>query len=81
MVGPNASGKTTFLDIMAFLGQFVSDGLEAAVGDRTRNFQICYGREKVDHSSLPLRRKSRRIGENFWLNLGLIRSDMKCPSG
>lgn len=39
MVGPNASGKTTFLDVMAFLGQFVSDGLDAAVGNRTRNFQ------------------------------------------
>ena len=46
MVGPNASGKTTFLDIMAFLGQFVSDGLEAAVGDRTRNFQdLLWARE------------------------------------
>jgi predicted ATPase len=39
LVGPNASGKTTFLDVAAFLGRFVSDGLEAAVHERTQNFQ------------------------------------------
>ncbi len=39
LVGPNASGKTTFLDVVAFLGQLVSDGLEPAVNERTQNFQ------------------------------------------
>lgn len=39
LVGPNASGKTTFLDVVAFLGSLVSNGLEAAVGERTQNFQ------------------------------------------
>jgi len=39
LVGPNASGKTTFLDVVAFLARLVSDGPEAAVRDRTRNFQ------------------------------------------
>lgn len=39
LVGPNASGKTTFLDVVAFLGRFVSDGLEAAIHERTQNFQ------------------------------------------
>src|ERR1017187_10194786 len=39
LVGPNASGKTTFLDVVAFLGQLVSDGLEAAVGARSQNFE------------------------------------------
>lgn len=38
LVGPNASGKTTFLDVVSFLGQMVSDGLEAAVFERTNNF-------------------------------------------
>lgn len=38
LVGPNASGKTTFLDVVAFLSRFVSDGLEAAVSERTANF-------------------------------------------
>ncbi|MDP2785608.1 MAG: ATP-binding protein [Sulfurimicrobium sp.] len=39
LVGPNASGKTTFLDVVAFLGSLVSKGLEAAIGERTQNFQ------------------------------------------
>lgn len=39
LVGPNASGKTTFLDVVAFLGDLVSEGLEKAVGERTSNFQ------------------------------------------
>jgi predicted ATPase len=45
LVGPNASGKTTFLDVIAFLGQLVSDGPEAAVVERTQNFQdLVWGR-------------------------------------
>jgi len=39
LVGPNASGKTTFLDVISFLGRLVSDGPEAAIGERTRNFE------------------------------------------
>lgn len=39
LVGPNASGKTTYLDVIAFLGKLVADGLDAAIGDRTSNFQ------------------------------------------
>jgi predicted ATPase len=39
LVGPNASGKTTFLDVVAFLGHLVSEGVEAAVAERTQNFQ------------------------------------------
>ena len=39
LVGPNASGKSTLLDVVAFLGDMVSGGLEAAVEKRTRNFQ------------------------------------------
>ena len=38
LVGPNASGKTTFLDLIAFLGRLVSEGVDAAVGERTQNF-------------------------------------------
>ncbi|MEW5867219.1 MAG: ATP-binding protein [Bacillota bacterium] len=39
LVGPNASGKTTFLDVVAFLGRLVSDGLDTAVSERTHNFE------------------------------------------
>ncbi len=38
LIGPNASGKSTFLDVVAFLGRLVSDGVEAAVTERTENF-------------------------------------------
>lgn len=49
LVGPNASGKTSFLDIVAFLGQLVSEGLEAAVRTRTDNFQdLVWGRKDID---------------------------------
>jgi predicted ATPase len=38
LVGPNASGKTTFLDVISFINQLVSNGLESAINDRARNF-------------------------------------------
>jgi predicted ATPase len=37
LVGPNASGKTTFLDVVAFLQDLVTDGLDAALTNRTNN--------------------------------------------
>lgn len=39
LVGPNASGKSTLLDVIGFLGDLVSDGLDTAVECRTKNFQ------------------------------------------
>lgn len=46
LVGPNASGKTTFLDVVAFLGHLVSEGLDAAIYERTQNFRdLTWGRE------------------------------------
>lgn len=39
LVGPNASGKTTFLDVLTLLGKLVSEDLDAAVRDRTQNFE------------------------------------------
>lgn len=46
LVGPNASGKTTFLDVVSFLGRLVSDNLDAAIGERTQNFQdLVWGRQ------------------------------------
>ena len=46
-VGPNASGKSTLFDVVAFLGDMVRDGVDAAVEKRTRNFQdLVWGRSK-----------------------------------
>lgn len=45
LVGPNASGKTTFLDVIAFLGELLTDGLDAAVSRRSENIQdLTWGR-------------------------------------
>ena len=37
LVGPNASGKTTFLDVVSFLKDVVVDGLDVAIPNRTDN--------------------------------------------
>ena len=48
LVGPNATGKSTLFDVIAFLGDFVSHGLGAAVEKRTRNFQdLVWGRPRA----------------------------------
>ncbi|HEV7670007.1 MAG TPA: AAA family ATPase [Thermoanaerobaculia bacterium] len=54
LVGPNASGKTTFLDVVAFLGDLVSGGLEKAVGDRTANFQDLIWRREGERFELAI---------------------------
>jgi predicted ATPase len=47
LVGANATGKSTFLDTIAFLGRLVSDGLEAAVRERSENFDdLVFKRER-----------------------------------
>lgn len=38
LVGPNASGKSTFLDTVGFLGDLVNGGVEKAVYDRAEAF-------------------------------------------
>jgi predicted ATPase len=37
LVGPNATGKTAFLDVVSFLGDLVTEGVEAAVQQRSAN--------------------------------------------
>lgn len=45
LVGPNASGKTTFLDVVTFLGRLVDEGIDAAVAERTESFKdLLWGR-------------------------------------
>lgn len=46
LVGPNASGKTTFLDLVSFLGDLVTHGPEEAIRARTQNFvDLLWGRQ------------------------------------
>lgn len=45
LVGPNASGKTTFLDTVSFLGDLLTEGLDRAISKRTEDFRdLLYGR-------------------------------------
>jgi predicted ATPase len=45
LIGPNGSGKTTFLDALGFLGTLVRDGLHAAFEERTTNpVDLVWGR-------------------------------------
>ena len=39
LVGPNASGKTKFLDVISFLSQLILDGVEKATHERVNNFR------------------------------------------
>ena len=49
LTGPNASGKSTLLDVVSFLSDLVRDGLVEAVEKRTRNFQdLVWDRPKGD---------------------------------
>lgn len=54
LVGPNASGKTTFLDVVAFLGKFITDGLDAAIEERTQNLQDLFWARKGDKFELAI---------------------------
>lgn len=46
LVGPNASGKTTFLDVIAFLGQLVDEGVEIAIEERANSFRDLIWKQK-----------------------------------
>lgn len=49
LIGPNASGKSTLFDAIAFLGDLVTHGLDKAVRKRTANFQdLAWGRPEGD---------------------------------
>jgi predicted ATPase len=54
LVGPNASGKSTFLDVIAFLGQLVSNGLDRALGERSRNFEDLVWQRKGDRIEMAI---------------------------
>jgi len=54
LVGPNASGKTTFLDVFALLGRLVSSGLEATISERSYNLSDLLWEKKRTHFDLAI---------------------------
>jgi AAA15 family ATPase/GTPase len=67
LVGPNASGKTTFIDVIAFLGDLVRDGFAYAVKSRTLNWNDLLWMRKGDGFQLAVEVK---IPEEIQAKLG-----------
>ena len=86
LVGPNASGKTTFLDVVSFLGDLVADGLDFAVERRTLNFvDLLWGRsgttfEIAVEAEIPLDKraalKDRFDRLRYELKIGLVQDEL-----
>jgi predicted ATPase len=54
LVGANASGKTTFLDIVDFLGDLVSEGLEESIGKRAQTWNDLVWKRKFGSFQLAI---------------------------
>jgi predicted ATPase len=66
LVGPNASGKTTFLDVVSFLGHLVSESLDFAIKQRTENFHDLTWRRTGSQLELALEAKiPKEIRQRF----------------
>jgi len=57
LVGPNASGKTTFFDVLALLGRMVSNGLETAISERTHNLYDLFWEKSGSQFELAIEAK------------------------
>jgi predicted ATPase len=71
LVGPNASGKTTFLDVVHFLGDLIADGLDAAILRRAYRFQELLWAQSGDsfelavEAAIPEDRRRQPSGQAF----------------
>lgn len=54
LVGANASGKSTFLDVIAFLGDLVNDGLDSAISARAQQFKDLVWQRQGDRFELAI---------------------------
>ena len=54
LVGPNASGKSTFLDVIRLLGDLLRDGLDAAIERRTPDFRDLLFNRQGDSFALAI---------------------------
>ncbi len=54
LVGPNASGKTTFLDVPAFLGDLLKYGLDKAISERSASIEEIFFNNQGDRFELAV---------------------------
>lgn len=54
LVGPNAAGKSTLLDAILFLGEFVTDGLDIPIRKRTGVFRDLVWNRPVENPTLEI---------------------------
>jgi predicted ATPase len=78
LVGPNASGKTTFMDVISFLSDIVRDGIDIAIQKRSSNYNDLTFSAKGGDIELALEigidESIKKILEN---RFDLIRYEMK----
>jgi len=56
-VGPNASWKSSFLDVVRFLGDIVSKGYEAAINERTSKLRDLIWQREDENFELAVEEK------------------------
>jgi predicted ATPase len=54
LVGPNGSGKTTFLDAIAFLSDLVNEGLDSAIYERVTDVHDLFWLQRADRFELAV---------------------------
>ncbi|MFA7238017.1 MAG: hypothetical protein WC058_14235 [Phycisphaeraceae bacterium] len=54
LIGPNASGETTFLDVVGFPGDLLSHGLDEAITERSSDIHDLFSFRKGDRFELAV---------------------------
>ena len=54
LIGPNASGKTTFLDVVGFMGDLLSKGLDKSISDRCKDIRDLFFLRQGDRFELAV---------------------------
>ena len=80
LIGPNASGKSTFLDIVAFIADIMNVGLQRAVTLRTTNFEeLTFNRlggtiEFALEFSISINGKNEKIDCRYEIRIGELKN-------
>ncbi|MCX7049759.1 MAG: ATP-binding protein [Candidatus Sumerlaeota bacterium] len=84
LVGPNASGKSTFFDVLGFLKDLLSEDLEFAIGCRSRNYYDLLWKRQEGKFHLAVEAQipdSLRIHEGKELPFDVVRYEIGIGNG